>query len=1000
MKKEGNLLGRLTALLLCSILLLSVFPGNNGRAEAAQSGARIAGVSLTVSEGTLGLNIFFSGITSNQTKAVVDSVEHTLTAENGYYKATHQVDAKDIAKTLSISLKSGNKKIALTNSAAVDGTVLYTVKEYLTELQKQNNTGGRLAKAIDDYGTCAKSYFDGVSSIPVSIANVDLTPYRMELIGTVPEGVFYNGSSLVLTDTFSIRHYFFFTRNINECTFRVDGKAVSLQKKDDLYYIEIPGITAGNIDRVYETSLTVDGVTSRFRYSVLSYADIVTALSGDAPLCTLVKSIYWYNYYFKLYKKQSTSVYEEYPEDPWDPSLIYITYEMFGAKGDGVTDDYDAIVLAHEAANEQNLPVKAKNGATYYIGHMGYFLNPVDDGKTRDLNKGALIMTATDWTGATFIIDDTGLEGARRWIGVNKKTGEDVFEDYIPYGDCYLFTVEPSEDYGHFWMNPNKYFKMGSGGTMLVTADTEKAAAEGYTKLYLGVDPDLDDYPDYRRGSGNNFSGTLAYSHKNKTFSKDTTVLGAPGEFHEDALYVLRTAKYKRWGRYADGTGSAVPRDQREVFVLDASTGCITDNSRLQWDWDEIQEIWKYPIDKTPLTVKGGIFYTKVNTARVQVYIHRGINVARSNVTLSGVQHYLLGEDACFGTNGEHLAYDSKGNEMHVPRYGAPIHGFYRLTNCVNVTLKDCILSNHLAVYSFGDDHNNTSPYEIYAENCVGITIDGCVCAPDADDVSGPGDPTGIMDTSRWGTTGTNYCKDITMLNSRVNRIDAHMGTYNLTVKNSEIGFRGILAVGFGTMNLENVTAYSDFFVYLRRDYGSYWNGDINITNCVWKLNEKTYAPWLIYGDYRPNGEYGFDTITEGGVTYYGTMPTTVNVNGFVLDASHVTNDALNITNGFQIFSCPIHELNFVVNDQNLANRAVYKHPLRITKTVNLTGLTIIRNPVFANTEFTKGVTLRNPGGTHNDSYLFHNTTFNFNPSRDLTMKIGEPWKFEWLEEQ
>lgn len=50
--------------------------------------------------------------------------------------------------------------------------------------------------------------------------------------------------------------------------------------------------------------------------------------------------------------------------------MEYITYEMFGAVGDGVTDDLPAIVKAHAEANAKSLPVKAKEGATYYLrGH-------------------------------------------------------------------------------------------------------------------------------------------------------------------------------------------------------------------------------------------------------------------------------------------------------------------------------------------------------------------------------------------------------------------------------------------------------------------------------------------------------------------------------------------------------------------------------------------------------------------------------------------------------
>ena len=76
----------------------------------------------------------------------------------------------------------------------------------------------------------------------------------------------------------------------------------------------------------------------------------------------------------------------------------YITYEMFGAVGDGRTDDMPAIVRAHEEANRLKLPVKAKEGAVYYI-------SPKD--------ATAMVRTDTDWTGAKFIIDDVDCENIK-----------------------------------------------------------------------------------------------------------------------------------------------------------------------------------------------------------------------------------------------------------------------------------------------------------------------------------------------------------------------------------------------------------------------------------------------------------------------------------------------------------------------------------------------------------------------------------------------------------
>ncbi len=79
----------------------------------------------------------------------------------------------------------------------------------------------------------------------------------------------------------------------------------------------------------------------------------------------------------------------------------FVTYEQFGAKGDGVTDDLEAIVKTHEYANENNLSVFANETATYYIG-----------GK----NMTANIKTDTDWSTARFIIDDTDVENRNSWI--------------------------------------------------------------------------------------------------------------------------------------------------------------------------------------------------------------------------------------------------------------------------------------------------------------------------------------------------------------------------------------------------------------------------------------------------------------------------------------------------------------------------------------------------------------------------------------------------------
>ena len=78
-----------------------------------------------------------------------------------------------------------------------------------------------------------------------------------------------------------------------------------------------------------------------------------------------------------------------------------VYYSEYGAVGDGVADDLDAIVKAHAAANETGRKVRADAGATYYIGGA---------------NKTAQIQTDTDWGDAKFIIDDTKVENRNTHI--------------------------------------------------------------------------------------------------------------------------------------------------------------------------------------------------------------------------------------------------------------------------------------------------------------------------------------------------------------------------------------------------------------------------------------------------------------------------------------------------------------------------------------------------------------------------------------------------------
>jgi hypothetical protein len=72
-----------------------------------------------------------------------------------------------------------------------------------------------------------------------------------------------------------------------------------------------------------------------------------------------------------------------------------VTYEAFGATGDGVTDDLPAICEAHAHANAHGLPVRTRPDATYHLGSQALT---------------AVIATDTDWNTSRFTIDDRQVE--------------------------------------------------------------------------------------------------------------------------------------------------------------------------------------------------------------------------------------------------------------------------------------------------------------------------------------------------------------------------------------------------------------------------------------------------------------------------------------------------------------------------------------------------------------------------------------------------------------
>ena len=70
-----------------------------------------------------------------------------------------------------------------------------------------------------------------------------------------------------------------------------------------------------------------------------------------------------------------------------------VYYSDFGAKGDGVTNDFYAMKAAHAYANEIGAKVLGDKDACYYIGKTG--------------GEMIIVKTDTDFQGASITIDDS-----------------------------------------------------------------------------------------------------------------------------------------------------------------------------------------------------------------------------------------------------------------------------------------------------------------------------------------------------------------------------------------------------------------------------------------------------------------------------------------------------------------------------------------------------------------------------------------------------------------
>ena len=290
-------------------------------------------------------------------------------------------------------------------------------------------------------------------------------------------------------------------------------------------------------------------------------------------------------------------------------------------------------------------------------------------------------------------------------------------------------------------------------------------------------------------------------------------------------LITVTNSGVKHYIRFGLNQNNGSP--MTDIFVVDKN-GNVDMNAPIIWDFEQITEITALPIDEETLNITGGRFTTIANKAESKyTYYSRNIAIQRSNVIVAGLEHRITGE-------GEH---------------GAPYRGFLHIRDCSYVTVKNTVLTGHKTYRTIGSAGKPVSmgSYDLSVNRALNVSFISCSQTNDIDD------------RTYWGILGSNYCKNLLYDNCTFSRFDAHKGVANATIRNSTLGHMGINAIGSGTLTVENTTVRGRSLVNLRSDYGSTWQGEFVIRNCVFvPAGGRQTSAALINGAYSGQHDFGY----------------------------------------------------------------------------------------------------------------------------------------------
>ncbi len=184
----------------------------------------------------------------------------------------------------------------------------YTVEQYAQFVLSESSMQAYHALVTEmlRYGSAAQQYFDyrteqladqNISGGAFAEIPQNTQPATVE--GSL-KGLQYYGTTLLYRDRVSLRLYFTVREDIASFVFTVDGVAYEAVQKDELYYVELPGINPQDWDKpIQMTVRDEDGNTLVISYSPMKYM-VRMYEKGSDSMKLLVTAMYNYHLAAKL----------------------------------------------------------------------------------------------------------------------------------------------------------------------------------------------------------------------------------------------------------------------------------------------------------------------------------------------------------------------------------------------------------------------------------------------------------------------------------------------------------------------------------------------------------------------------------------------------------------------------------------------------------------------------------------------------------------------------